>query len=555
MKLLALMRKYDSNFWFIFLVYSALRLFLPFQAYWIWGDEAKYLACARSFPFNRMFNHSFYDYHPVFYPYMIRFFNIFFNDHIAAIAVSFFSSVILFFVIYHLFMLFGLKKSSVYMALVYLAFNNILMFYSKLIFRYELFVCLFFLSFYMYVKGLTTAKYRFLLLSAIFGGLTFMTSDIMPFTLLPVLLGAFFIFRFNPRDKLSVQINKLVPIFLIVAIYCSCVILPKYIIYTTHTYYAGGLEGRIERVCEFGLKQLLNPIYFPNSNAVWGDMVFRVNFNFSHIAEKLFQLVELHKYRGIFFRWTLLILMVIPVFLLLSRFLFPFGNPLRVRLKILKEHRVDVYLFIIVLGIVYPVIYEGTNPRYSIAAIPFMAYFLVRGIEIIFSLKQLKLVANRRLLKYIALITIFALAAFTLKRSHNFIFTLGRVEACDKAGEFLNKLPKDGVLAEGLLSDALVYNCNKRVVTLPRSSVSGAAIEQTDLSIKIFDLHYILLSEFWKIESLAYPAIHYIRGNPDKFRLIGTVYENYDKGVSSNAIRRSDFFYIYEVQESFFSGK
>lgn len=556
--LLTAIRDFDINVAIIFLFYSILRLFLPFEAYWIWGDEAKYLACAKSFPFHRMFNHSFYDYHPVFYPYVIRFFNIIFADHVAAIAVSFFSSLVLFFVAYRMFLFLNLKKRSIYIALIYMAFNNVLLFYSRIIFRYELFVCLFFLSFYMYLKGITTLKNKYLVLSALFGGLAFMTADMMPFVLLPALLGAFFVFGFKLRDKFTMQCKKILPIFLIIMIYISCVLLPRFIVYSTHTYYAGGLEGRIEKVSEFGLKQLISPVNFPNSMAIIKMITLKYDFNILRIRERIFSVIGLYKYDDTFYNWLILALIATPIIImflgLLSAIAVYFKNK-QIAIVAFNKHRVSLYLFIITLGIFYPVVYIGFLSRYCIAAIPFLAYFLGKGVDILLPPQFINNQIKKKLFKYFGILILIILIAAIMKKSHHFIFNLGRIEACDQVGVVLDGLPKDGVLSEGLLADALVYNCKKRVVTLPRSPVPKAAIEQTEMSIKAFDLHYVLLSEFWKIESLAYPAVTYIQSNPDKFKLIKIVYEQYDKGISSNIWRREDIFYIYEVIRSKFDGR
>lgn len=548
---LATTRRIDINMAVIFTAYALLRLFLPFAAYWIYGDEAKYLACARSFPFNLMFNHSFYDYHPVFYPYMIRLFNLFFVDHIAAIAVSFFSSLALFFVAWRLFLFLGLKKRQIYIALTYMAFNNILLSYSRLIFRYQLFVCLFFLSFYLYLKGISTVKGRYLFLSALFGGLTFMTSDMMPFMLLLALLGAFFIFGFRTGSGLAIQCKKIFPLFLIIMIYISCVLLPRFMVYSRHIYYAGGWEGRIEKVDEFGPRQLINPILFPNSMSVNRDLTFRVDLNPIHIKERVFSLISLYKYDDTFYNWLILIFIALPVILLFFKLLSAaatYFNDRQGGLEAFNRDKTDLYFAVITIGFFYPVIYSGYIARYSIAAIPFLAYFLSKGVDIFLSLKVMKKLASRKALRYFGIFMIIFITIMIMKKSHHFIFTLGRVETCDKAGAYLDALPKDGVLAEGLLSDALVYNCHKRVVTLPRSLLLKPAKEQIELSIRVFDLNYVLLSEFWKIESAPYPAIAYIRDNPDKFVLIKTIYENYDQGLSSNTWRKDDTFYIYEIK-------
>lgn len=530
-------KKLDANLLFIFLVYTTLRLFIKFKAYWIWGDEAKYLACAKSFPFNRMFNHSYYDFHPVFYPYMIRFFCFFFKDHIAAIAVSFFSSLALFFVIYRLLVFLNLNKRLIYAALIYLAFNNVLIAFSKIPFRYELFVCLFYLSFYMYLKGITTLKFRYLALASLFGGLAFMTSDMMPFVLLPALSGAFFIFDFKAHDKTVVQLKKIMPVLLIVLMYICCVILPKFIIYSTHTYYAGGMEGRIEKVSDFGLRQLIHPVYFPNAFAIWGKSQLTVDLIPSHIINKIFSVIGLQKYDDAFFNWTIFILIMIAVLKMLFN------------LRALNRYKVDLYLLIVSIGMLCPVIYTGFISRNAIAAIPLLAYFLAKGSGIVFRVESKNTILGKKIFKYFAIFLIIIFTGFILKKNRYFIFTLERIEQADKAAAALKGLPKDGILAEGLIVDALVYNSDKRIVTLPRSPDPGPAKEQTDLSIDAFDLNYAVISEFWKIEldTLAYPAVEYIRNSPEKFRLITTVHERYDTGIRSNAIRDNDTFYIYEI--------
>jgi len=525
---------------------------LPFKAYWIWGDEARHLACAQSFPFNRMYNQSFFDLHPVFYPYMIRLFSLFFRDHIAAIAVSFFSSLVLFITVYRLFLFWNVKRRVIHAAMMYMAFNNVLLFHSRIPFRYELFVCLFFLSLYMYLKGISSLKFRYLLLSALFGGLSFMTFDMTSFMLIIALLLAFFVFGFSRRDNLGTQLKKIMPIILIALIYASCVLLPRFIIYSTHTYYAGGFGGRIEKVSEFGLKQLINPVYFPNSSAVWGKLVLRINLHLGYIRDRVFQLTELYKHHGVFIDSIVLAFIALP----LAIMLFKSASAIPVYFKNRKQatavfnaHRRDLYLLILILVIFYPLLYAGSLPRYSIASVPFLAYFFGKGTDILFSVKWIENQLRKKAARYVGILILIILVGSIMKKSHHFIFTLGRIEASDQAGAFLNSLPEDGVLTEGLLADALVYNCKKRVVALPRSPDAKTAREQTDLSTKVFDLHYAVVSEFYKIElaTLAYPAVEYIQNTPGKFKLIKTIYERYNNGTTSNFVRDDDTFYIYEI--------
>ncbi|MBU4346917.1 MAG: hypothetical protein KKH29_06325, partial [Candidatus Omnitrophica bacterium] len=169
--------------------------------------------------------------------------------------------------------------------------------------------------------------------------------------------------------------------------------------------------------------------------------------------------------------------------------------------------------------------------------------------DLFFCSGKIKNIAGTNWFKAALIVFLILLVGNTVKKNRYFIFTLDRIEQADKAGAVLDSLPDDGVLAEGFLTDALVYNCKKRIVTLPRSPDPVAARQQTDLSIEVFDLHYVVVSEFWKIEVgiLPNPAVEYIKNSPDKFKLIKTVYEYYDKGIRSNIMIRDDMFYIYEV--------
>ena len=98
---------------------------------------------------------------------------------------------------------------------------------------------------------------------------------------------------------------------------------------------------------------------------------------------------------------------------------------------------------------------------------------------------------------------------------------------------YLNHLPKDGILVEGLIAYPIAYLSHKRVVVIPHDPDEKEAISQVNLSIKEFDLHYAVFSELYKTElNLGYPAINYIK----VFNLIKTIYENEDK------------YYIYELK-------
>lgn len=77
----------------------------------------------------------------------------------------------------------------------------------------------------------------------------------------------------------------------------------------------------------------------------------------------------------------------------------------------------------------------------------------------------------------------------------------------------------------------IAYLSKKRVVVIPRDPNRLLAIQQIFLSIEKFKLNYIVISELWKTESMAYPAIDFIKEN---FNLI-------------KIIESEDTYYVYAV--------
>ena len=95
-----------------------------------------------------------------------------------------------------------------------------------------------------------------------------------------------------------------------------------------------------------------------------------------------------------------------------------------------------------------------------------------------------------------------------------------------KAGSVLRNLPKDGILAEGMICQPIAYWTDRRVVVLSYAPHLGDSIYQTDLAIEKFDLHYAVLT------GIKSKASEYIR---QTFKLLTTIEED------------NDTCYIYEI--------
>ena len=179
--------------------------------------------------------------------------------------------------------------------------------------------------------------------------------------------------------------------------------------------------------------------------------------------------------------------------------------------------------------------YSGFMARNSIAFVPLAAYFLGQGFSLAYNY-------------YLwAIPIIMLLYAFYISRRGYPVFLTKRIEQAKSVAEYIDTLPNDGVMCEGLSSQALAYHSKKRIIVLPRTPDKDKAMEQINLSIKVFNLNYIVISEFWRTEKMLYPAIEYIKNNPQRFELINTITEQYDTTMKSDLLITGDRFYIYRI--------
>ncbi len=482
---------------FLILTFILTRLLQPFQARWVWGDFAKHLGCAKTFPRNALFNKSYYDLHPAGFPYFIRLFTLIWKDYKAAVMVSVVSSIVFFIVSYKMFFFLGLPVPFILISLTYLMLNHIIYEFSHTPFRYSLFVCLFTLSLYSLLTGNMPC-------AVIFGGLAFFVADILP---LPLLVA--FILYGHP-----------IACGLTLVFYVLTVLLPKFITYSRNEYYAGGVEGRLEKVRPFTLKQLISPFYFKNTVDLLGTMQFKTTLY--NLTNKFFGVITLRWLENTRLNWLLIGLALLGL---------------------------EPKLLIISLFIVYPIVFSGFLPRNSIAFVPIFAYFLGRGMQTAYNyiLPYLKYLPNELKIGYEAFFVIFLLGIFIKFTQGNYlVFKLKKINQCDNLSQRVFFLPKDGILVEGLISQALAYHTKKRIIVLPRTPNKEKAIEQLNKSIEVFKINYIIISEFYKIEELPYPIIEYIKTS-SKFKLIHTLEESYETNLKSDIMISKDKFFIYEI--------
>ncbi len=440
------------------LSYIILRLFVPKKHYTLEEDEVRYITTARNF--YKLWNKSTYDMHPPLYSFFIKYLR-------SGVVVSFLCSIGLYFVSVALYSALGLTAYQKTIALTFLAFNYTLIYYSNRVFRYQLIALLGTVTIYLMVTHAWLSaglSWGLLGLTCSFAG-----------------LRGFFIWAclgFNWISLLSFG-----------AVY-SIWLFAKIKVYVDNEYYPSGIDGRIERVKDFTLKQLLSPQYFNWTYEYYGKR--ELGYDLKNWHKKIGGIFGLYKPLG---------------------FLVPVAFYFTIKGALLSP----LWMVILVVALLYPSLLKRFLPRNSIIAIPLLGFMLAKGLPIVptqwLFLSQMAIVVG-----FLAL-------------NRHWILSKPKIKAF-LVGQYLDSLPRNGVLCEGMIANSVAYRTKKRVVVLPHNNSKENAIYQTELSIEKFNLNYAVFSNLWlKDIHLGYPAINYIK----TFNLIKVIYED------------GDHYYIYDL--------
>lgn len=453
------------------LIYIILRLFVPKKHIYLEGDELRYLTCANRF--YALWNKWFYDTHPPLYSFFIAIIPI--TEYYSGIIVSLLCSIGLYIVSAKLFTLLGLTASQKAIALACLTFNYTLIYYSNRIFRYQLIALL----------G-TSTIYFFLSHNPVAGGICW---GLLGLTCVYAGLRGFWVWVL-----MSLNLYALIPFFLIFGSW----FFDKWNVYKSHKYYPAGIDGKIEPMDKLTWKQLLSPLYFPWTYAYYGKR--ELGYDFKNWHKKIGGIFGLYQLPNK--KLNLLVSLVTILFGIMT-------------IRGMLQSPFPLVLLTLIL--LYPSLLKRFLPRNSIVAIPLICYFIGKGAWIM----------PNCLSNLLILSSGFAFLWF----NRVFVFNQPKIKA-RVTSQYLDNLPKDGVLVEGLIAYPIAYRTRKRVVCIPHDPTREKARYQTDLSIKEFDLNYVVISNLWLTEiHLGYPAIEYIKS----FKLLKTIRED------------NDIYYVYEI--------
>ncbi len=423
-------------------IYILLRLFVPKKNYYLEGDELRHIITARNF--YKLWNKSLYDLHPPFFSWMLRIFR-------SGPVLSFLCSLGFYFVCSALYDLLGLLPYEKTIAFLFLSFNYTLIYYSNRTFRYQMIALLGASMIYCLLLGKV-------LIAGLLWGLLGLTCTFAG------LRGFFAWMAFGCN---WITLLAFVPIF-------GSWLITKAQVYSKNEYYPSGVEGMVEKVRPFTLKQLFTPMYFP--------------WVYSYYSQKELDLDYPRKIGGVFGLYKQLNIL----------------TPLALFFAVKGALLSPLWMVGVTFALLYPAFLKRYLARNSIIAIPLLGFMLAKGLPHI----------NLQWLYFASGCAVIVFLCF----NRVFFLTPPKIRARG-ASLFLKNLPLDGILAEGMICQPIAYWTDKRVVVLTYEPLLGQAVYQTDLAIEKFDLHYAVLTD---IKSKASESIR------QSCKLLATIQEDND---------------------------
>ncbi|MAG92080.1 hypothetical protein CMO83_05380 [Candidatus Woesearchaeota archaeon] len=526
---------------FLFLIFLALRLFTSTPSHFIGGDDAKYLKLADNFPNHTLDNKSLFLLHGPGFPYAIHFLSYLSEDHIAGIVISLISSIVAFFVLYKLIMLVSKNYNLAIMTLVLFTLSVENIKFATLIHKESFMIMLFLLSIYFFLKGVLKDK-RYYYFASFFGIVTALTTDHVLF-LLASFVAAYAIFG----NLKKIQKSAAIPIILTVLFY-SLILFTRFSVYSSNVYYSTGVDGVIEKVSDFGVRQIFSPAYFPETielvfskSSLIVNVLFIFGYMFNIVPFVIPPGLDRSTVNTLFSDNLTSFFTSIKLIVYLALFLM-FIIGIYYLLKDLKKKKFrnnpHLFFFLMFLLFIFPITQRITTIRFVLMATIPLFYFIALGAV------KIKINRNFKINLLLLAVLILLLTPFYWIASNNhFVLSADKTIEASNTAAFLDTLPEEGVMSQVGYSPELNYQTDKRIITMPSDPST------LDRILKDFEISYILYGErYWEKFSddnadrvFNYDTIEYVRENPQKFRLIKVIKEDYE------VIGATDEISVYEV--------
>ncbi len=500
----------------VFILFLLIRIFVASPIYFISMDEAKYLTLAQNFPHHTLFNNQLYLVHPPGFPYLLRLFSLVLPDQIAGITVSLVFATVTFLAMVKIFRLFGKDSYWMAIALFLLAVSPLQISTSRVIYKDSLFFGLFALSLFLFLKGLIRSDRRCLYGAGVVGAVGFLTSDIT-ILLLPAFALAYLLFR-GTGSRMR---DAVIPILIMSASY-SFWIITRVIIFNNNILYPVGVDGTIEYVRDFTLRQLFTPRYFPATSTMFN---FRIDFSEFRINTNVYPLQELSGIPGIGY--------IIAYIFIGATAIFSISRGL-----IRKNFRGNesVYFSFLLIIFFIPVVLHP-EPRFLIPILIPICFLFAHGITLIAGIfRSPGIVIKTTALSLLAALTV--LTGIYLSGHRHLIFSMKKEVEIPRTAEFIRELPDDGIMAQVGYPPELAYRTGKRVLALPITPrVLDDFIRRYKVSYLLYGQHYLAPIHtddptlIW-----CYHTIKYIREHPERYPILRVIDEFYESGAPPDRI-------------------
>ncbi|MBN4049088.1 glycosyltransferase family 39 protein [archaeon AH-315-M20] len=538
----------------LFVVFLFLRLFVSSDSVIQGGDNLKYLEAAKSFPSHKLYNHQLYLLHPPFYPYTIYFVNLFFQkDYIAAIFISLFSSIVTFFILYKFFMMLTRNFNITFFILMFYTLSVAFIISAGKVLKESFLIMLIFLTIYYYVKGIKFNEKKSLIAASIFGSFLAFTSDHTIFLFPALILSYIFFSKINLKNLTFPNLKyAIIPVIIILIFYGSWFTI-KFYQYSNNEYYPNGVGGTPLDTQNLNLLSTISPTYFEGFNPPYFSpgpitVIKRIAFQFGYMFDiepfSIPQGLNFTTMKFLLFPRHIVYMFLIYLPLALIA-LLGFFSIIKDFIKT-KQIYNNVNLYIVGLFLIFliPITQTFVSPRHILTSYFFLFYFIGYGLVVLFE-KKLKLQVRSKLIPIITILLLLIIPFWYYYNPYLVLFNKPVFGAQDTA-EFINSNLKkeDAIMAQAGYAVKLIYLTGHRVVGLyPKPEKLLSVIDYYDIKYVIFGRHYTSDVHHYSIDS-----VEFVRNNPDKFKLIATIHEDYSDFYTEEDLASTDEVYIYKVK-------
>jgi hypothetical protein len=514
----------NPAFWYcmLFAVFILLRLFSSQDAYYISGDEGKYLKGALTFPDYEVWNNQFEVYNPPGLSALFFLSGKLFGLMRGAQIVELIFAVLFFVYCIKWFKLLGKSDEWIWVAMLFISFAHEIIMMAFRLYKEGVYVAVFVMMLYYFHRALRGEEGHYIT-AALLGIMNALITDHV-LLMLPILVLMVIVFRMDKTSIMKATICIVMIAMALLSWYGT-----RIAVYETNDWYPAGVDGTPEFVRDYSIRDVLSPSGFPNTaimiNNIIGLDIAHMASYIAYLANMEFALIvpniTYNTVHELFVPKQLAFMAIIylPLALILLFGLW----------KSFGDLKLNVFFLIMYVILNVFIVYKGYSNRYSLGAILPLVFWFAQGIEALSRKAKAKLANVAQILLLISLIILIPIHLATHR---TFVPTMPFVIESQKTADFLKTLPEDGIMSQaGYTPELALLLHPKRVLSLPRTPDNFEAL------LKQYQVSYVLYGDsYWakpeaKNKGIVwdYSTIEYIRSHPEQFKLMNTITENEDK--------------------------